>query len=276
MKIAVENKSKLYIALITTLISLIILVTGTYAWFTLSLSGKVQEMELKVTAGDSLYVDTVNHGNDVAAFAGKNTVNNDDVLTQLRGNSWFSNSATFGAFQITPLTSGNGTKFYTESGGTITAGALQFMQFDLYFISTNSMDVYLTTAESSTGADDGTKVTYKTGGVNNTSQQAIEKCVRISFSVEDAATAKTYEPKKESSSTTLHVAAAKSDNGGNATQTTFETANINTEGANLFHLDAATAKKVTVRIWIEGEDEQCKDGVIGAVFLTQLRFEGKK
>ena len=79
--IYIENKSKLYIALITTLISLIILVTGTYAWFTLSLSGKVQEMELKVTAGDSLFVDTVSHGNNVDAYQAKNTVNNTDVLT---------------------------------------------------------------------------------------------------------------------------------------------------------------------------------------------------
>ena len=272
MKIAVENKSKLYIALITTLISLIILVTGTYAWFTLSLSGKVQEMELKVTAGDSLFVDTVSHGNNADAYQAKNTVNNDDILTQLRSNSWFSNSATFGAINIYPVTSGDGKKFYSQSNTAISPSALQYMQFDLYFIATRNMQVYLTENNSSSGAGDGTKVTSK--DTNSTSQAAIDKCVRISFA-ESSHDAKIYEPNRNGN-TTLTVDGAKSDNGGSATMSsTFDDPVAGQSAAKLFDLVANTEKKITVTIWIEGDDPQCTDAVKSAVFLTQLRFEGQ-
>ena len=271
MKIAVENKSKLYIALITTLISLIILVTGTYAWFTLSLSGKVQEMELKVTAGDSLFIDTVSHGNNADAYQAKNTVNNDDVLTQLRGNSWFDNSATFGAINIFPVTSGNGKNFYSQSNTAVEASALQYMQFDLYFIATRDMHVYLTENDSSTGAGDGTKVSSK--NTNSTSQAAIDKCVRISFA-ETGQAAKIYEPNR-SGNTTLTVSNAISDNGSATMSSTFDDPAAGQAAAKLFDLTANTEKKITVTIWIEGDDPQCNDDVKSAVFLTQLRFEGQ-
>lgn len=271
MKIAVENKSKLYIALITTLISLIILVTGTYAWFTLSLSGKVQEMELKVTAGDSLYIDTKSNGDNSSAYHAKNTVDNNDILTQLRGNSWFGSTATFGAIHIYPVTSGNGKRFFSQSNSVVSPSALQYMQFDLYFIATRDMSVYLTERESKSGAKDGTSVTSKS--TNSTSQAAIDKCVRISF-VESGQEAKIYEPNKVGS-TELTVAGAKSDNSGSATMSkTFKDASTENSSAKLFTLEAEKEKKITVTIWIEGDDPQCDDNVKDAVFLTQLRFEG--
>lgn len=270
MKIAVENKSKLYIALITTLISLIILVTGTYAWFTLSLSGKVQEMELKVTAGDSLFVDVKTHGNNVDDYRAKNTVTNDDILWQLRGNSWFDNSMTLGAIGIFPVTSGNGKNFYSRSNTAVSPSALQYMQFDLYFIATRNMAVYLTETDSSPGAGDKTKVSSK--DTNSTSQAAIENCVRISFA-ESGQDAKIYEPNRDGN-TTLTVGHAITDNGSATMSSTFDDPVAGQDAAKLFELRANTEKKITVTIWIEGDDPQCKDEVKSAVFLTQLRFEG--
>jgi hypothetical protein len=267
MKIAIENKSKLYIALITTLISLIILVTGTYAWFTLSLSGKVQEMELKVTAGDSLYVDTVTH-TTIAQYNGKNTVDNADINTQL-GNE-IRSGLTLGGISMNPVTSGNGKNFYSQSGSTVSPSATQYLQFDLYFIGSKAMDVYLA-PDSSSGARDGTKVTAKPG--QTTSRQAIDKCVRISFA-EQGQDAKIYEPNR-AGNTTLTVNPAKTDNGGNATMSsTFDNLGTGASAVKLFTLAAETTKKITVTIWIEGDDPQCNDDVKEAIFLTQLRFEG--
>lgn len=268
MKLALENKSKLYIALITTLISLIILVTGTYAWFTLSLSGKVNEMELKVTAGDSLYVDTVSHST-ITAFEGKNTVDNDAINTQMK--AAFS-GATLGAIVIDPVTTGNGRAFYDHSDRVVSPSALKYMEFTLYFMGSRDMNVYLTDAESSTGAKDGTKIT--SASVNNTSQSAIADCVRISFTDVAEGTTKMYEPNRENV-TTLTVPKAKADNGNNATlTTTFKKIDENTDTNRLFHLTGEQCKEIKVRIWLEGEDPQCTDAVKAAKFLTQLRFEG--
>ncbi len=264
MKVQIENKSKLYIALITTLISLIILVTGTYAWFTLSLSGKVQEMELKVTAGDSLFVDTVYHAT-VDDFHGNNFVSTTAIESQI-ATTYSKSGLTLGGISMTPVTSGNGKAFYNEEGNSITASALHYLQFDLYFIGTKDMGVYL--GGDSTAGDDGTLVRSK-DSANSDSQKAIDKCVRISF--EDTTLnqdAKIYEPNKNSTTTTLQAIAG----GGN--QRTFETLGSGSGGTKLFDLTANTTKKIRVTIWLEGQDAQCVDSVKLAVFLARLRFIG--
>ena len=268
MKNAIENKSKLYIALITTLISLIILVTGTYAWFTLSLSGKVQEMELKVTAGDSLFIDTVYHAT-VDDFHGNNFVSTTAIESQI-ATTYSKSGLTLGGIAMTPVTSASGKTFFNEEGNSITASALHYLQFDLYFIGTKDMGVYL--AGDSTAGDDGTLVRSK-DSANSDPQKAIDKCVRISF---DDTTlnqnAKIYEPNKNSTTTTLPAFTGVA---AGTAQSTFDVLGSGLSGSEkLFDLTANTTKKIRVTIWIEGQDRECVDSVKLAVFLTRLRFIG--
>ena len=266
MKIAVENKSKLYIALITTLISLIILVTGTYAWFSLSLAGRVQQMELKVTAGDSLYVDTISHGDDVTAFGNKNFVSTSAIDAQL-----LPEGISIGGIAMDPVTSGTGKKFFSKDGIQIAKANKHYLQFDLYFIATRDLSVRL--AGNSDGETDGTKVEWKDTGVTNDPKSAIKECVRISFATPGSIKAKIYEPNK-SGTTTLGVANAITDNGGSTAITTFTDSDLGNATAEVFTLKAEKEEHVIVTIWIEGEDAQCLDPVKSAVFLTQLRFLG--
>ncbi|MEG1583606.1 MAG: hypothetical protein RR361_00975, partial [Anaerovorax sp.] len=94
----------------------------------------------------------------------------------------------------------------------------------------------------------------------------IDKCVRISFQPAGGG-AVIYEPNKNGS-TTLGVL-------GGGTQNTFTGADVGQASSKIFTLTGGKLKeKVTVRIWIEGDDSDCNDDVISSKFSTRLRFEG--
>ena len=46
------------------------------------------------------------------------------------------------------------------------------------------------------------------------------------------------------------------------------------DSSRLFHLDEMSPKKVTIRLWIEGEDPQCDDDVQDADLSVALSFVG--
>lgn len=246
-----DIKTKLNISFVMLALAIIALGTATFAWFSLSLSTKVNTMELEVTAGTHLKID-VQRNSTLDAY--ESELDQTDIEGQI--------GHKFDAYKLAPLTSANGKDLYDKNKLKPSDNSLKFMEFTLYFMASAPMDVYLT-EDNSDGKSDGTKV--ESHSSNSTTQRKIQECVRISF--ESGGDTVIYEPNKNGN-TTLSVL-------GQGTQKTFTDAKTGNNDSRLFTLSGSDLREeVIVRIWIEGDDSDCNDDVISAKFKTQLRFEG--
>ena len=89
----------------------------------------------------------------------------------------------------------------------------------------------------------------------------VVSCTRVSYTTESNGTA-TFENNKGAAVTSL---------------STFDLPSgtmVYSDGTRLFHLDEMKPKKVTIRLWIEGEDPQCNDDVQEANLQVQMSFVG--
>ncbi len=248
------NKAQLRIKRKTTfmlcVIALLVLITSTLAWFTLSSFASVENIQMDITTGVELRVDMENHGSDIELY--KKTITNEMINSYLRTNGNYSLADQL----LDPVTTRNGIAFESEQGATRTAGANTFLEFDCYFISSKDMWVHL----SSDDANDmeGTAVTTTETGL----KAEVIQAVRVGFEEDGANPAAIYEPNKVGSAV----------NG----QTTFDLAvPMNyTNDTRLFHLTALEPKKVTIRVWAEGNDPQCDDDVQRSNLTVKLLFSG--
>lgn len=249
-----ENKAKkrtgAKVSLLLLILLIISMVGTTFAWFTMSDFSSVNNMDISIGSGVQLLIAGEDHGGDLSLYG--STLTNEDINAQLSAYD-----ATLTDMVLDPLTSSDGKLFYNERGTQRDENNKSFLQFDIYLISSQDMWVHLTSTDSKPGMNDGTAVTTSsTGG-----QADIIRCARISFSdVEEDATV-IYEPNK---------AAAV------ANQTTFDLPDPMqlSNNTRLCKLTAMTPKRITVRIWIEGEDPECDDDVQLANLQVKLNFEG--
>ena len=120
------------------------------------------------------------------------------------------------------------------------------------------MIVHLTSANSESGAEDGTAVMSE----NN----ALPASMRISFTADG--TTWIYDPGMEGTSTTEGSAKTFGLPGADAM-------NINNDNA-MFSLKEGVNKEVKVHIWMEGTDPACTDELKGSDYSIRLRFTGDK
>ncbi len=231
-------------------IALLVLITSTLAWFTLNSFASVENIQMDITTGVDLRVDMENHGPDIELY--KKTITNEMINSYLRSNGDY----TLADQKLDPVTTRNGIAFESEQGATRTAGKNSFLEFDCYFIASTDMWVHL----SSEDANDfeGTSVTTTETGLKAEVIQAI----RVGFEEDGVTPAAIYEPNK----------AGGAVNG----QSTFDlSVPMNyTNDTRLFHLNELEPKKVTVRVWAEGNDPQCDDDVQRANLNVSLLFSG--
>lgn len=229
---------------------LVSMVTTTFAWFTISSISSVHNMEITIGTGVQLLISDEDHGNVLSEYT--NEVTEVEINKQLSAYN-----TSLDRIKLDPLTTSNGTVLYTQEGIRRNANEDTFLEFNLFFIGTENMWVHLTSDESEAGADDGTKVSTSSTGV----QADIVNCVRVSFTDEQAGRTVIYEPNQGSAV------------GG---QSTFDLPSpmTYTNSTRLFELEAMTPKMITVRVWIEGEDPNCDDDVQNANLQLQLNFEG--
>lgn len=243
-----QTRVKLSVFLLILL--LISMVTTTYAWFTISSISSVHNMEITIGTGVQLLISDSDHGDSLTEYVSE--ITGEDINRQLSAyNTSLDN------MKLDPLTSSDGTAFYTERGVKRDANNDSFLEFELFFISTEDMWVHLTSDESEEGANNGTSIQTSSTGI----QGDIINCVRVSFTDEVAGTTVIYEPNKGSAV---------------ASQNTFDLPEPMgfSDDTRLFHVDALTPKMITVRVWIEGEDPQCDDDVQNANLQIQFNFEG--
>ena len=230
-------------------IAMLVLITSTLAWFTLSNFASVNNIELKISTAPQLYLDVQNNGTEDLSLW-KKTLTNEMVNTYLASVG----SRNFDDQLIDPVTSSNGITFASQSGSVRTANDDSFIEFKVWFLSTKEMYVHLSgqTVEIN-GVNYTTSVTTtETGAKAN-----VTKALRVSF--EDNGAAAIYEPNKDTPV---------------ANQSTFDVGTSFMDSTRIFHLDAMTPKQITFRIWIEGEDPECNDDIQNSKVTLQMLFGG--
>lgn len=237
-----------------SIIAMLVLVTSTLAWFTLSNFASVNDIQLKISVAPELFVDIENQGSDDLSLW-KKTITTDMVNTALTSTG----APTLDQQLLDPVTSSDGISFFSQSGTNREANKTSYIEFKLWFIATKEMYVHLSGQTVEITAKDGT-VTTGTSSVTTTETDAradIVNAVRVSF--EDGGTAAIWEPNQ---GTPVN------------NQNTFDVSTTFNDSTRIFHLDAMTPKEITVRIWAEGNDPECDNDVQNADVAFNFLFGG--
>ncbi len=258
---ALRTRVKFKTSLMIFIIALLVMVTATLAWFTISGLAGTDGLDLNCTTGNDLRIATSNRGSDVNAYERK--VTSEMVDAQLKQNSF----KPLSEIKLAPLSTRNassnvGTRLFLQDGTERTTEGPkngQFLQFSVWLISSNDTTVYLSDKESESGKGDATKIT--SDKKNNASQANVVKATRVSFEPEGEAT-RIYETESR----------PYASNQTNA----FSNISGQTDTNKICTLKASTPKQVTIRVWIEGEDPLCIDNIQSSAFSIQLMFEGKR
>lgn len=258
---SLRARVKFKTSLMIFIIALLVMVTATLAWFTVSGLAGTDGLDLNCTTGNDLRIATSNRGTDISQY--EREVTSEMVDAQLKQNSF----KPLADIKLAPLSTRNassnvGTRLFLQNGTERTAEGPkngQFLQFSVWLISSSDTSVYLTDKESESGKGDGTKIT--SGRTNNTAQANVVKAARVSFEPEGEAT-RIYQTESR----------PYASNQTNA----FSNISGQTDANKICTLSANTPKQVTVRVWIEGEDPLCIDNIQLSQFSVQLMFEGEK
>ena len=232
-----------------SIIAMLVLITGTLAWFTLSNFASVHEMNLRISTAPELYLDIENHGTDVSLY--KKVLTNDMVNTALAS----VNAPRLDQQLLDPVTSSDGITMRSQSGTVRNANDTSFVEFKVWFIATKEMWVHLSGQNVLVNNESATTqvTTTETG-----SKADIVRALRVSY--EDPGTSSAiYEP-----------------NQGNAVagQTTFDVGQNFSNSTRLFHLNQLEPKQITIRIWAEGNDPECDNDVQDANVTVEMLFGG--
>lgn len=232
-----------------SIIAMLVLITGTLAWFTLSNFASVQEMTLQISTAPQLYLDIENHGSDVSLY--KKVLTNDMINTYLTS----VNAPKMEDQLLDPVTSSDGITLKNRGGDTREANKDTYLEFKVWFIATKEMWVHLSgqTQEVEGSASTTACTTTETG-----LKADIVRAIRVSYEEPGTGSA-IYEPNKGSAV---------------AGQTTFDVSQSFSNDTRLFHLEKLEPKQITIRVWIEGEDPEGDDDVQGAKVNIEMLFAG--
>ena len=234
--------------ILLSIIAMLVLITGTLAWFTLSNFASVNEMKLKISTAPELFLDIENRGTDVKLW--KKVLTNDMINSYLAS----VNAPRIDQQLLDPSTSSDGIVLKTRSGSTRKANDDTYLEFKVWFIATKEMWVHLS---GDNVLVDNKSATTAVTTTETGSKADIVRSLRIS--VEDAGKAAIYEPNKGTPV---------------AGQTTFDVGKNFSNDTRLFHLDQLTPKQVTFRVWAEGEDPECDNDVQSANVTVEMLFGG--
>ena len=238
---------------ILLLISFMCLVMVTFSWFTISTLANVQRLEMKIGTAPDLRISTQNHGGNWDQYV--KTVTGAMIDKELTDRF----KTTMNDQIMDPVTSSNGTKFYTQHGSERERNDNSFLEFDLYLIANKDLTVHLTSkGEDGSNGIKGTSVsTRETGG-----KADVVRAVRFSFTNEANKTI-IWEPNKGTAV---------------AGQSTFDFANpmVYNNSNKICELKKLVPQKVTVRVWFEGEDPECVNRIQEAAMEAILTFGGQQ
>lgn len=244
-------RSRLYTSVLLVLLALVAVTAATVAWFSIADRAKVKTMSLDIVTDADLRMDLDPHST-IDQYV--KTLSFEQIAARIQQEKGFSMETT----PLEPVTTTDYETFSYENGTTVENTSGAYLEFTLHFMAAKDMVVHLTSANSSSGAEDGTLVMSENA--------ALPESMRIAFFTDG--TIWNYDPGMGSASST------------EGTAKTFglpeaSTMHINEDNA-MFSLKEGVDKAVTVHIWMEGTDEACTDELRGSDYSIRLRFTGDK
>lgn len=241
-----RKRTIVFVAVITILS----MVTSTVAWFSVNTFAGVDTLNVHISVSAQLKVSMENHGTDLKQYV--KTITNEMIDGYLNSNY----QTKLADIKLDPVTTTDGVRLTNRRGVVREPNKGSYLEFDFYFIATEDMWVHLTTETSDIEGDVGTRVT----SASPSPQNEVVQCTRVGFQSEANEVA-VYEPNKAGTVNGL---------------STFDIATPMTysDSSRLLHLEGMTPKKVTLRLWVDGEDPQCDDDVQEADLNVALSFVG--
>ena len=246
----VSSKKRKRMIVFVTIITLLSMASATVAWFTINTFAGVDSLDVHISVAAQLKVAMHDYGKDLSKY-GK-------VITNEMVDEYLAKYDTkLSEIILDPVTTTEGVRFTNQRGAERKPNDRSYLEFECYFIATEDMWVHLTTKSTKEGEDDGTKVTTTETGP----QADVVNCTRVDFTTERNGTA-IYENNKGTPV---------------SNQVTFDLPSgqmVYSNNTRLFHCQEMTPTKVTIRLWVDGEDPQCDDDVQDADLSVQLGFIG--
>ncbi len=231
-----------------SIIAMLVLITATLAWFTLSNFASVNEINLKISTAPQLYLDIENRGTDVTQW--KKTLTNEMIDQYITGTG----AKRVSEQLLDPVTTSNGITLTNRRGTTREANRDSYLEVKVWFIATADMWVHLS-GQTVEVVDH--QATTKISTTETGAKADVVRSLRVSY--EDSGTAAIWEPNRGTPV---------------ANQTTFDVSETFSNDTRLFHLDKLTPKQITMRIWLEGEDPECDNDVQDANVTVEMLFGG--
>ena len=231
------------------IIAMLVLVTSTLAWFTLSNFANIRDINIKISTAPELYIDIANRGTDDLTLWQK-TLTSDMIDTALVS----AGAPRLADQRLDPVTTTDGISFFNEAGGSRTANDSSYIEFNVWFLSTKEMYVHLS---GQTVEINGEQATTSCTTTDTGLMADIVRAVRMAF--DDSGSTAIWEPNRDvpvNSQSTFDVSAS------------FDT------DTRIFHLNAMEPKQITIRIWAEGNDPECDNDVQNANVTFTLLFGG--
>lgn len=152
-------------SILLVLLALVSITAATVAWFSIADRTKVRSMSMEITTGVNLRFDLDAH--DTFDEYVK-TLGFEQIAERIDQEKGFKMSEV----PLEPVTTTDYVEFTFEKGTVVSPEKGAYLEFTLNFMSTQDMDVYLTTEDSS-GKTDGTKI--------ESSNPELPNAMRISF-----------------------------------------------------------------------------------------------
>lgn len=246
----VAHKTRKRMIVFVAVITLLSMVTSTVAWFSVNTFAGVNTLDVHISVAAQLKVSMEDHGRDLDKYV--KIITNEMIDGYL--NSKYQTK--LADIILDPVTTTDGVRLTNRRGTVREPNNKSYLEFECYFIATEDMWVHLTTESSDLEGDKGTTVSSDSPAPRSD----VTQCTRVGFTTDSNGTA-VYEPNKAGSINSL---------------ATFDISRPMTysDSSRLFHLDQMTPKKVTVKLWVDGEDPQCDDDVQEADLRVALSFVG--
>ncbi|MGN0341728.1 MAG: hypothetical protein ACI4DO_02950 [Roseburia sp.] len=279
-KIDRSKIKKLRTAVVMALICALMLSGATYAWFTLGNTARVNSLMLQVTSEGNLYV-----AKDASGLSQKQTeVSLASGATQILYPCTTDSS---GKNMLSPVYASDNLVNGTSPVSADVKGDYYY-ETDIYLeveeilSSGSAANDYAITLGKNSNNNDGT---YVNSRESNASDQHPERCVRISFTL-DGNTYAVYEPNYNAPANTGDLAENQAGQGyagsihkqetGGAFVNESGTVYYTGDSSELFRIKGNTPTKVTIRVWFEGTDADCRNSIQDAQILSQLKFVSHK
>ena len=241
----VELRHRLTTTVVLALFALVAIAMATFAWFSIADSAKTRMLMLDANADGALRFDLDAHGSFDQYV---HTLGFDAISSRIASEK----GVDIDASKLQPVTTSDYENFTFEDGSAADASTGAYLEFTLHFMSEKDLTVRLTGQDADDGAS-GTRFSSSTDGMAS--------AMRMSFTADGRTWV--YNPH----------AGAGAQTSGSVTTFGLDT-NAATSASDMFGLVEEVDKPVTVRIWLEGTDENCTNMLKGADYSVSMRFEG--